>query len=447
MSKPSDSREIALEILVEILERGAKSHVILRQALTKYGYLDKSERAFITRLTEGTVEYLPQLDFVLDQCSKTAVGKMKPVIRTILRMSVYQILYMDRVPDPAVCNEAVNLAVRKKFQGLKGFVNGVLRTAVRRKKEWSFGDDALGLCLPQWLCDMWLREYGKERTASMGRAFLKERRLTVRCNFSRASRQEILESLGAQGVTAEGCDLLPSVLFLKDYDRLENLSAFQNGWIQAQDMSSVMAGLAAGAKPGDSVLDVCGAPGGKSLHMADLLNGTGHVQVRDLSDYKVDLIRENILRSGFENMDAFVWDATVKDPSAEASADILLADLPCSGLGVIGRKPEIKYRVDLGQIAELAALQRQILSTVWSYVKPGGELVYSTCTVTRAENEDNVRWFLENFPFDPVSLEGRLPAALMADTAKKGWIQLLPGELAGDGFFIAVMRRRDGNED
>ena len=211
-----------------------------------------------------------------------------------------------------------------------------------------------------------------------------------------------------------------------------------------QDVSSVLAGHAAAVKSGDRVIDVCGAPGGKSLHVADLLKGTGHVEVRDISDYKVGLIEENIARAGFQNMEARVWDALELDPAAVESADIVLADLPCSGLGIIGRKPEIKYRVTPEQIKSLAKLQREILSVVWQYVKPGGQLIYSTCTISPEENQNNVKWFLENFPFEPAGLSGRLPETLDTGSFKEGWVQLLPGQYPGDGFFIAALRRNDG---
>ena len=444
MTRTEDSREIALDILMEILEREGLSHQVLRQALSKYQYLDKAERSFITRLSEGTVEYLPQIDHVLGTCSSVKVHKMKPVIRTILRMSVYQLLYMDRVPDAAVCNEAVKLAMRRKFAGLKGFVNGVLRTAARRKDEWVFEDGALACCLPQWLYDRCASEYGSETVRRMAESFLESRRLSVRCNVSRAPKEEIIKSLRSQGVTVEESDLSPAVLYLRDYDYLERLEAFEEGLIQVQDVSSVLAGHAAAVESGDRVIDVCGAPGGKSLHVADLLKGTGHVEVRDISDYKVGLIEENIARAGFQNMEARVWDALELDPAAVESADIVLADLPCSGLGIIGRKPEIKYRVTPEQIKSLAKLQREILSVVWQYVKPGGQLIYSTCTISPEENQNNVKWFLENFPFEPTGLSGRLPETLDTGSFKEGWVQLLPGRYPGDGFFIAALRRNDG---
>lgn len=442
MTKETDSREIALDILIEILERSGYSHIILRQALNKYQYLDKPERAFISRITEGTVEYLLQIDYVIDSFSNTKVKIMKPVIRTILRMSVYQLLYMDRVPDSAVCNEAVKLAVKRKFTGLKGFVNGVLRNISRNKESLSWPDDSVRYSMPDWIVSMWESTYGKETAVSMMESFLKNNKTTVRCNFDRASKTEILKSLQEQGVNVTESGISEGVLYLENYDYLEGLAAFNNGLIQVQDLSSTFVGEAADPKEGDYIIDVCGAPGGKSIHMADKLHGTGMVEVRDVTEYKVSLIQENIDRCGFENIRIKIQDALVLDQESIEKADIVIADLPCSGLGIIGRKPDIKYRLKPEDLDSLATLQREILSVVQSYVKPGGKLVFSTCTINKKENEENVQWFLNQFPFDSVDLTGKLGDQLTADTMKQGYIQLLPGIHPCDGFFLSAFIKR-----
>lgn len=442
MTKTTDSREIILDVLLEILERGGYSHVILRQALEKYQYLEKQERAFITRVTEGTIEYKLTIDAVLNQCSKVKVHKMKPVIRTILRMSVYQILWMERIPDSAVCNEAVKLAVKRKFQGLKGYVNGVLRTIVRQKDQFVFEDLSFKYSMPQWLIDRWSKQYPKETVEMICRSFLEDAPTTVRCNLALASMEEIRTSLDAQDVGYRVSPLARHALLLDKYDYLDSLEAFQNGWIQVQDASSGFVGEIADPKPGALVLDVCGAPGGKSLHIADKLNGTGLVVVRDLTEQKIMLVEDNLERTGFTNVRAEVWDALELDPEWEGKADIVIADLPCSGLGIIGKKPDIKYQAAPEKLDDLAALQKEILSVVSRYVKPGGKLVYSTCTINKGENEDQRDWFLQNFPFDAVNIEGMLGEAVSEPTMKDGYVQLLPGRYPCDGFFIACFRRR-----
>ena len=442
MTKETDSREISLDILLEILERGGYSHIILRQALNKYQYLDKSERAFISRIVEGSVEYLLQIDYIIDSFSSTKVSKMKPVIRTILRMSVYQLLYMDRVPDSAVCNEAVKLAVKRKFTGLKGFVNGVLRNISRNKEGLGWPDDSVRYSMPAWIVSMWEETYGRETAITMMESFLKNKKTTVRCNFAKASKEEILQSLKKQGTEVSESGISEAVLCIEKYDYLEGLEAFQKGYIQVQDLSSSFVGEIADPQKGDYVIDVCGAPGGKSIHIADKLDGTGMVEVRDLSLLKINMVEENMKRCGFLNIRTKVQDALVVDPDSVEKADIVIADLPCSGLGIIGRKPDIKYRMTPEALDSLAALQRNILSVVQAYVKPGGRLIFSTCTINRKENEENARWFLEHFPFDCISLEGKLGEGLDSAAANREFIQLFPGIHPCDGFFIAAFQKR-----
>lgn len=442
MSNSVSSREIALDVLIEILEKDGYSHIILRQALNKYQYLPKQDRAFITRLVEGTLEYLLQIDYVINSYSKTPVHKMKPVIRSILRMSVYQILHMDRIPDSAACNEAVKLAVKRKFQGLKGFVNGVLRTVSREKDSLVFPDLSIRCSIPTWMTGRWEKAYGLETAEKIAEAFLEERGTFVRCNLDKASKEEILKSLEAQNIQAKESGYSDSVLLISGYDYLESVEAFARGWLQVQDLSSSFVGDAAAPREGDYVIDVCGAPGGKSLHIADKLKGTGMVEVRDLTWQKVQLIEENIDRTGFSNLRTKQWDALVTDEENVGKADIVIADLPCSGLGIIGKKPDIKYRMTEEKMEALSQLQREILSVVWQYVKPGGTLVYSTCTINQEENEENARWFLENFPFETINIEGRLGSQIQEESMKQGMLQLLPGIYPCDGFFIAVFRRQ-----
>lgn len=440
MTNERNIREIVLDILLEILEEGNLSHLVLKQALEKYQYLEKQDRAFITRLTEGTLERLIQLDYVLDRFSRVKTGKMKPVIRTILRMSAYQILFMERVPDSAACNEAVKLAKKRRFEGLSGFVNGVLRSISREKERLEFEEPSIRLSIPSWMLSMWEEDYGTERAERIAASFLEDRALTVRCNESLASVDEIKRSLLAQGIRAEESKLSGSVLSISGYDYLERVEAFAKGYITVQDASSALVGLVADPGPGSLVLDVCSAPGGKALHAADLLRGTGMVEARDLTEYKVSLVEENVLRCGFSNVRTRVWDALEFDASMEGKADVVLADLPCSGLGIIGKKPDIKLRLKKEELSELASLQRRILSVVSRYVKPGGVLVYSTCTIDRLENEENADWLLRELPFKKKEIGPLLPECLKK-ACDGNKLQLLPGIHPCDGFFIAVFEK------
>lgn len=418
-------RALALELLLEITGQKEYSHVALRGALEKYQYLDKQDRAFLTRVTEGTIERMLELDYIIDRFSKTPVNRMKPVIRNILRMSVYQLKYMDRIPDSAVCNEAVKLAQKKGFVNLKGFVNGVLRNIARGLPHVSCPNLSIQYSTPEWIVQQWIEEYGEETAHRMLESQYEGRPITVRVNLQKGTREELKKRLEAEGVACAEAEGVPCALAIRDFDYLRAVPSFREGFFQVQDISSMKAALMAAPKKGDYCIDVCAAPGGKSLHLAELMEGTGMVEARDLTDYKVGLIEENIERSGAANIRAVRMDATVPDEASVEKADVLLADLPCSGLGVLGKKRDLKYRMTPEQQKELVLLQRKILHTVWQYVKPGGTLVYSTCTVHKEENEGNVRWFLLHHPFE-----------------LKEEVQMLPGVDGGDGFYIAKLERK-----
>ena len=422
---------------------------MIRSTLEKYQYLEKQERAFITRVCEGTLEYKIRLDYILNQFSTVPAEKMKPVIRELLRSSVYQILYMDSVPDSAVCNEAVKLARKKGFYNLTGFVNGVLRKIAREYGSIRFpGKDqpqeylSVIYSMPKWIVQRFLEEYGFEKTEKMLESFLKEKPTTIRIREYLVEKETVLESLEKQKVTVEKAPYIENAYYLKHYDYLPALDAFRMGTIQVQDVSSMLVGDIAAPKEGDYVIDLCAAPGGKTLCIADKLKGTGRVDARDISRSKTDLIRENAIRQNFLNVVVSEKDASQLDSDSLEKADILIADVPCSGLGVMGRKTDIKYKMNQARIQELAGLQRQILEQASTYVKPGGTLIYSTCTITNEENLDNVKWFTEHFPYELESLDPYLCEELQGETTAKGYLQLLPGVHQSDGFFIARMKRK-----
>lgn len=470
MTKPVNEREIVLAVLLEVTENGQFSHIILRDVLSKYQYLEKRERAFITRVTEGTLEHMIEIDYILDRFSKVKVKKMKPVIRGILRSAVYQLKYMDSVPDRAVCNEAVKLAVRKGFSGLKGYVNGVLRSVARGLDDVQYPGEkmeelSVRYSCPKWILDLWGRTYGTEVIEKMLNDFQQEKPVTIRCCLNRISPDRLRERLESEGITVEKHPYLPYAFQISGYDYLNDLAAFQEGFFTVQDISSMLVAEIASPEAGAQVIDVCAAPGGKALHTAEKLymaeaqllkdenaqkNRTaGHVEARDLTEGKVELIRENIERTGLTNISAVCRDASVPDRDAEGRADLVIADLPCSGLGVIGKKPDLKYKASPEGIDSLVRLQQKILSCAQSYVKPGGTLIYSTCTVNPGENIDNVHWFLQQYPeFSPGDIRDRICPELRESVVEKGCIQLLPGVHKSDGFFIArLVRNHGGNQE
>ena len=441
-------RELILEILLEISKGERHSHLIIRGTLEKYQYLEKQERAFITRVCEGTLEYRLRLDYILNRYSTVPTEKMKPVIRELLRSGVYQMLYMDSVPDSAVCNEAVKLARKKGFYNLTGFVNGVLRKVAREYGSIRFPQKSQPVeylsvmySMPIWLVERFLKDYRFEKSEKIFEAFLEESPTTIRIREHLVDKQAVLESLEKQKVLVEKAPYVENAYYLKNYDYLPALEAFRMGNIQVQDVSSMLVAEIADPREGDYVIDLCAAPGGKSLCIADKLKGTGRVDARDISRTKTDLIRENAIRQNFLNVVVTEKDAEL-DSEALEKADILLADVPCSGLGVIGRKTDIKYNISQAGIQELAALQRKILEQASTYVKPGGTLIYSTCTVTPEENIENVQWFTEHYPYELESLDPYLCEELRGETTKEGYLQLLPGIHHCDGFFIARLKRK-----
>ncbi|MBQ3104802.1 MAG: 16S rRNA (cytosine(967)-C(5))-methyltransferase RsmB [Lachnospiraceae bacterium] len=473
-----DVRELALSVLSEVFAGKEFSHRLIRGVLDKHDYLQSGEKAFLKRLTEGTLEQCIRLDYCIDRVSSLPVRKMKPFIRTLLRMSAYQILFMDGVPHHAVCNEAVKLAKKHSFGGLQGFVNGVLRQMVRRKEELllpprgATREETLSFtyAMPLWLVERFLDQYGEEETLRILEGLQQERGVTVRISptLSGEEREVLKEQWKTQGIRLRPHPLLsyggiverlsaaPTGEIRYGGINPADMAGFAEGKVVVQDVSSMLVAEAAGILPGMKILDVCSAPGGKATHAAQLLKGSGLVVARDISEKKIALVRESGLRQGLSNLRAEVFDAACFDPSMEGWADVVICDLPCSGLGVIGKKKDIKFRIREEDIRSLEELQKKILRTVHRYVKPGGLLLYSTCTVNRTENQETVRWLMDSYGFrgEPVGKllkeklylrkEEELP--FLREASDKGkilekWgLQLVP-TASNDGFFIAVLRR------
>ncbi len=453
MAKRVDMRAVALDTLIDIEKNKKLSHIAIGETLMRYQFEQKTDRAFYTRLCEGVIEREIYLDYILDTYSRTPMKKCKPLIRCLLRMGVYQILFMD-VRDAAACSEAVSLAKKRGFGRLSGFVNGILRTVTREKDSLSLPDPGKDLpkyfsvlySMPEWLVCLFLEQYGMETTEKMLDSFLKVRPFTIRTNLSLTTTQELEKALAEEKILFKKGAYLPYAYHLSGINYPGKISSFRKGWFAIQDESSQLAVEIADIREGDQILDICAAPGGKALHAADRLHGTGKVIARDLTEYKTDFIKENCERMHYNHLIIEEWDALEEDESLRNGIDVLLADLPCSGLGIMGRKNDIKYQITKEQLSELVLLQRRILSVAWKYVKPGGEMIYSTCTLNKEENEGNVRWIEENTPLKAISIEERLPEKLQGRTGKKGYLQLIPGEDSCDGFFISKFRRPEEKE-
>lgn len=443
-----------MDALLQVLEEGQYSSVVLQNMLRNYQYLDKKDRAFITRLSEGTIERALELDYILEQFSKVKVKKMKPVIRNILRMGTYQIKYMEQVPDSAACNEAVKLAKKKGFHNLAGFVNGILRNVSRNKASISYPSEeknpeqflSITYSMPLWIVEKWITEYGYELTKGILETGFLEKPTTIRCNETKIRTEELKSKLQSAGIEVRKGNYFDYALHISGYNHIGKIPGFGEGEFAVQDESSMMVAEIAGIEENDYIIDVCAAPGGKSLHCAEKLKGTGQVSARDVSVEKVELILENIKRLGLKNVKVKVWDGKISDKESIEKADIVIADVPCSGLGVIGKKNDIKYKITKETIDSLVELQKEIVTNAISYVKENGILIYSTCTINPMENEKMVQWILEHFPCTLESLHPYLPEKLKGIQGNKGYLQLLPNIHAVDGFFISRFRKGISND-
>lgn len=426
-----NTRDIALNILMDIETNKTFSNMAISKALSKNQFEDKRDRAFITRLAEGVMEQQIFLDYVINQFSKTKVNKCKPLIRCLLRMGVYQILYMESVPDSAACNESVKLAKSHGFGSLSGFVNGILRNISRHKDSISEpkGDKtspeylSVKYSMPQWLVHKLKKDYPEEYINILEGCFW-DRPTSIRVNTTKISRDELKITLEEAGIVVEYGRYDEKALLISDYDFIKRVPGYKKGYFTVQDESSMCAVRAADIKPGNVVIDVCAAPGGKTTCALEYLNGQGMVCSMDISQDKLQLIEENASRLGFDNIKISCHDAT--EYMANMSGDVVIADVPCSGLGIIGRKNDIKYRLEEKQLEELCVLQRQILDTVQNYVKVGGTLVYSTCTINPMENQENVAYFVGKYD-DFQLVKERL---------------FLQGVDSCDGFYYAVLKKK-----
>lgn len=456
MTDAINEREIALDILMEVNEKEQYVHVLLNEALRKYQYLEKNERAFISRLVKGTIERRLTLDYVINQVSSVRVNKMKPFIRNLMRMSVYQMMYMEQVPVSAVCNEAVKLAKKRHFNNLSGFVNGVLRNISRQLADMKLPDDYnVSYSMPQEVVDILKESFDDVTTAKILDSFLKERSISAVVNTVKTDKNSLVKRLTEQGITVKDAPYVENAILISGFNYLDDIPEFNEGMFQIQDISSMTAGLIAAPCKDSRIIDVCAAPGGKSIFAAISMCGTGCVISRDVSDRKTEQIRENADRLGLENVIVQTVDAAEHIVQDEESADIVLADLPCSGIGIIGRKPDIKYNVSKEKVSGIVTLQRKILDSVCSYVKQGGYIVYSTCTLNYNENEANVRYIADK-GFVPEDITDLLPEALFEDAkkagkdiydklvndAKGGMLTLIPGVYECDGFFVAKLKRK-----
>ena len=436
-------RDAALTILLAVDKNQAYSNLLLHQTIEKYK-LDVKDRGLLTEITYGTLQHKLTLDYYLEPFIH---GKVDLWVRWLLRMSLYQMHYLSRIPAHAAVNEAVEIAKRRGHKGIASMVNGILRSilreGVRSTNDIKDPNERLAIetSHPQWLVDRWVESYGYEETAEMLRENNIQPVQTVRVNTTKATVENVLTTLEREGVKAVRSEVMPECVHLQT-GQAARTAAFRHGLITIQDESSMLPANVLNPQPGMKVLDMCAAPGGKTTHMAEKMQNEGSILAMDLHPKKLDLIEENTARLGLE----IVQTAPVDGRKAASflpkeSFDAVLVDAPCSGLGVMRRKPDIKYTKREEDLESLQTIQLAILDNAAQVLKPGGRLVYSTCTVDKQENEGTVKLFLDQHPEMESESLTNLPEKLLAKQ-NNGMLQVFPQDFGSDGFFVAAFRKK-----
>lgn len=446
MTKITNVREAALDALTRIEKNQSYSNLLLNEII-KSKQVPPADISLFTQIVYGTIQQKKRLDFVLASFSIKPLEKLEPWVLQLLRLSLYQLIFLDRVPDHAVLNEAVNIAKTKGHKGIAGMVNGILRSYLREGAPSleSIKDPLKQLAVetshPEWMIDRWIKDFGEVKAVSVANANNQPPFTSVRINYTVTDKKSVLEELGAEGLQVEESPLLESALRIKK-GAAASTKAFKEGRISIQDEASMLAGLALAPEEDEQILDACAAPGGKTVHIAELLNHTGAVTSMDIHDHKVKLVKEQADRLHLKNVQAITGDA--RKIAELPLFDRILIDAPCSGLGVIQRKPDMKWTKKEEDVNRLAVIQQDILHHIWQFLKPGGELIYSTCTIDAAENQNQIERFLSSTDDAEANKEmiDRLPAMLKEQSSDGSSLQLLPGEFGTDGFFISALKKK-----
>lgn len=420
----ANARKIAVDALLRVERDSAYSNLLLGQLLSA-SCATREDKALASAIFYGVLDRLITLDYYIDKLSKLPVKKLQPLTRQVLRSAIYQIFFMDKIPDSAAVNEAVKLIKKSRESKNSGYVNAVLRNAVASQIELPQGRDLYSLSVryscPQWILKDIIKDYGVEITEEILSAYLLPSKVSARVNTLKITAEELKNKLKEQGISIRDNGLENSFEFCSGIDFSGN-TLFNNGLFHIQDISSQKCALSLSARKGERILDVCAAPGGKSFTIAQDMEDCGEIISCDLYNNRVSLINQGAQRLGINCIKAMQNDASCFNPDL-GQFDAVLCDVPCSGFGVIRRKPEIKYK-PIDDFQSLAELQLNILKISSKYVKSGGRLLYSTCTIRKAENEEIVNGFLsENNDFKCEYMHTDIPSG------------------DNDGFFRALLVR------
>lgn len=437
-----NSRLVAINVLIEVFDEGGYSNIALNKALNKSDLNDK-DKGLVTEIVYGTIKYKYTIDKILSNYVDRDLKKVQTEILNILRISIYQFRYLDKVPDYAVVNESVSLAKKISIRASK-FVNGILRSYLRNPlTEIETKNYIEKLCFdysyPKWIVELIMTQYGKEKIEYILEGLNFTPMMTVRVNPLKISYDEAFELLEEKGYELEEGYICPEAICIHKGSSIGNNELFNKGFITVQDESAMIVSPLMEPKEDQVFLDLCSAPGGKTTHLGELLNNTGKVYAFDIHNHKLKLIKDNAERLGLKNIVLSEMDATKLNVNYINSADGVLLDVPCSGLGIIRKKPEIKWSKSLKSLNDLVKVQRSIMDNGAEYVKYGGTLIYSTCTLNKKENEDNIKWFLQkhkDFKIEKIFF-GNAENIIYSE---EGCTTLLPNKYM-DGFFVAKLKK------
>ncbi len=437
------ARQTAFEALLKIHKDGAYSNLAVDSVLKDNDSLDERDKAFVTNVIYGTLDRLMLIDYNLSLYLNQPLKKLKPELHTILRMGAYQILFMDKVPSHAAVSESVALAKVNKSAFAASVVNAVLRRVAENGLRYPDIDEkspkylSIKYSCPEWLIELWTEAYGFDNALALAEKAMEAPPVTVRVNNLKTNSEDLIWKLAEEGVIAERVPDMEDALYLKNTGAVDSLSAYKEGLFHAQDIASQLCCRALAPVVGDMIFDMCSAPGGKAFTIAEIMGNTGTVKAFDIYQSRVDLIRKGAETLGITSIISTLSDAAVYNENF-GTADRILCDVPCSGLGIIRRKPEIRYKNAL-DISGIPEIQYSIVNNASRYLKSGGRLVYSTCTLNPAENEEVCDRFLANHPeFEAVPF---LPEIKRHKPGYK-YLTLMPHIHSTDGFFIAVFEKK-----
>ncbi len=439
------ARQIAFEALLKVHKDGAYSNLIVDSLLKENPDLGERDKAFVCNIVYGTLDRLILIDYNLGLYLNQPVKKLKPELHTVLRMGTYQLLFMDKVPSRAAVNESVNLAKVNKSNFAASMVNAVLRRISDNGLKLPESADneteylSVKYSCPQWLISLWIDSYGFDNAVMLAEKALEAPPLVIRCNTVKISVDELIQKLSEEGVTAEKTEILPDALIINTSTAVDELQAYKNGFFHVQDSASQICCMAVDAKPGETVFDLCSAPGGKAFTIAQMMENTGVLRAFDIYQSRVKLIKNGASRLGLSNVFSYLSDASIFNENY-GLADRVLCDVPCSGLGIIRRKPEIRFKKP-SDIDNLPELQYRILCNAIRYLKDGGRLIYSTCTLNPKENAEVCNRFLSEHPeFTAVKV---LPDFQRYGN-EENYLTLMPHIHSTDGFFVAAFVKNGG---